>query len=185
MLITHDELEYYISQNVISPDAKPRKDGLLLTLGDIIQCLEEDSSKIIDPFSMEDLNCLYGAKIKNWDEFILRANDFVLFSTNEHINMGGIFYGFITTLTHVARLGLMTNLTSNFVDTTFQGQLILEIKNLTNFDFLLHKNMPVAKLLIFGKSEGNSVDFYEFLEPEMFKQEDELSSNYPKKFSMK
>jgi hypothetical protein len=79
----------------------------------------------------------------------------------------------------------MTNLTSNFVDRTFHGQLILEIKNLTNFDFLLHKNMPIAKLLIFGQAEGNSVDFNEFIDPLIFKKEDELSSKYPKNFSIK
>jgi len=185
MLVTNSELEKFKQNKNISTNAQIRKDGFLLTLGNFIQTINKDSSLFIDPFNEKDLDHFYGEKKSNWSNYMLEANEFILFSTNETFNMGNQFFGLIITLTHVARLGIMTNLTSNYVDRYFEGELTLEVKNMTNHRFKLHKNMPVGKLIVFHLDTNNDEKLQE---KEGFtgayREKGELSSKYPQLFGV-
>lgn len=147
-MLLHDELERKISAGEIDFSGSLRKDSLLLTLGGYYQSLSQTET-IIDPYDSQSLENLYEDLIADWDEFELKPRQFVLISTSEHLRLDARHYGLISTLSHIARLGIMAHAASFFVDRSFDGYLTLEFVNLTNHSFVLHKNMPVAKLIIY------------------------------------
>jgi deoxycytidine triphosphate deaminase len=147
MLLLHNELERRISTGDIVFTGDLRKDSLLLSLGKYYQPLSR-AETIIDPYNLQSSENLYNDLVSDWDQFELKPREFVLFSTAEYLSLGIRHYGLISTLSHIARLGLMAHAASCYVDREFDGYLTFEFVNLTDHSFLLRRNMPVAKLII-------------------------------------
>lgn len=183
MLIREENLVTLLSQGFVSRNATIRKDGLLLTLGNMIQTIKPRDEHIIDPSQVSELDYLYDDFRKDWAQTVLGPEQFILFSTAEEFDIPQSCYGIITTLTHVARLGIMIHACSNYVDRAFQGFLTLEVKNLTQHSFLLKQGMPLGKLILFESPEAKMYDHFSSSTEKKLIRSNNLSSNYPQLFS--
>lgn len=154
-ILIKEDLEQALVDGRIHFTGTIRKDSLLLTLGEQIQYFNE-KPRIIDPFSFDSINELYGETISNWGYTNLKPNQLILISSAEFVKLDHHHHAFISTLSHVARLGLMSHASSSYVDPCFEGYLTLEIKNLTPHTFILRQGMPIAKLIIIENTCPNS-----------------------------
>ena len=154
-ILIKEDLEQAIVDGRIQFTGSIRKDSFLLTLGEQIQFFNE-TPRIIDPFSDASQNELYGEAISNWGHANLQSKQLVLISSAEYIKLDHNHHAFISTLSHVARLGLMSHASSSYVDRCFEGYLTLEVMNLTPHTFILRQGMPIAKLVIFENTSQNS-----------------------------
>lgn len=148
MILLKKQLEEYLSSKRIEFTGQIRKDSLLLTLGGQAQLLSQES-RVIDPYLESSLDQLYGDVVSDWNEIELKPRQFLLCIADEFIRFNGFYIGLISTLSHVARLGLMAHAASFIVDKDFEGHLTFELVNLTPHTFILHRGMPLAKLVIF------------------------------------
>ncbi len=134
-----------------------RHDCLLLTLGNHLQSFRI-SDHPIDPYDEASVLSAYTEPLTNWEKYILKPFEIILVITNEKIKLTANQYGLITTLSHVARLGLMSTPSSFFIDPNFNGQLTLEIFNQSNNAIILKRNMAIAKTIFYSTQEKSNSD---------------------------
>jgi deoxycytidine triphosphate deaminase len=73
----------------------------------------------------------------------------VLCECGDDIEMGAGLVGFLATLSHIARLGLMTHLDSPMISSGSSGRITLEVHNAGPAVIRLTREMPVAKICVF------------------------------------
>jgi dCTP deaminase len=156
MLLLEDDLKRCIANGEIEFTGTLRKDSLLLCLGANAQLFSEQNL-IVDPYDDTSLNQAYGELIKGWSRLSLNPRQFILVSTEEYLRLDPRHYGIISTLSHVARFGLMAHPSSFVVDRGFKGYLTFEIYNFSPHVIVLSRGMPIAKLLVFncGATSGD------------------------------
>ncbi|MFZ1291213.1 MAG: hypothetical protein WAR79_14045 [Melioribacteraceae bacterium] len=141
-----DKINEYVSYS-----GTIRKDTLLITLGSEAQLLRKET--VVDPYNKSSVKACYGNKIKNWGTMQINPLSFILFSSRETISLSRNCYGLISTLSHTARLGLMSQPSSFFVDPEFKGYLTLELLNMSLNSIILYEGMPIAKIIFFKCDE--------------------------------
>lgn len=77
----------------------------------------------------------------------LEPGEFALGSTVETLVVPSHLCAQVNGKSSLGRLGLLVHATAGFIDPGFQGQVTLELKNLSNRTIALHKLMPVAQLV--------------------------------------
>ena len=123
-------------------------------------------SKIISPFNDELLqshsyDCTLGNKIlvqttikNNWQEFnfneahqtfILYPGEFILASTNQYLTLPKDIIGFVQGKSSRGRDGIQIEC-AGLVDPLFEGEITLEIFNLSRWTFNLTPAMTIAQL---------------------------------------
>jgi dCTP deaminase len=80
------------------------------------------------------------------DSFVIHPGEFVLGSTQEHVELPNDIVARIEGKSSLGRLGLIVHATAGFVDPGFQGTLTLEITNLTRVPIILWPGKPIAQL---------------------------------------
>lgn len=79
----------------------------------------------------------------------IMPGQFLLGATRETVRLSGAYAGRIEGKSSLGRLGLMVHSTAGFVDPGFEGQITLELSNLTEVPITLYPGMPVAQLAVF------------------------------------
>ena len=182
MLLIKEEIERAIAQGDLAFTGRIRKDSLLLTLGSYAQLLAEDS-RLIYPSRLDSLKTMYGDLISTWTEIHLRPQQFVLVATAEHLKLDARHYALLSTLSHIARLGLMAQGGSFVVDRYYDGHLTLEIYNLSPHTIVLYKGMPFAKLSLFECQQiRNGTDKRGCQFPVHYGMPNQLFSQFPVEF---
>jgi len=82
------------------------------------------------------------------DSFVLEPNEFVLASTLEYVKIPDNMYGIISGKSSLAREGIMIEC-AGFLDSGFEGNITLEIKNLLPFKYRLHTGQLIAQICFF------------------------------------
>jgi dCTP deaminase len=80
------------------------------------------------------------------DSFVIHPGEFVLGSTQEHVELPNDIVARIEGKSSLGRLGLIVHATAGFVDPGFKGTLTLEITNLTRVPIILWPGKPIAQL---------------------------------------
>lgn len=90
------------------------------------------------------------------DSIILEPSEFVLATTLEYVKIPDNMYGIISGKSSLAREGIMVEC-AGFIDSGFEGNLTLEIKNLLPFKYRLHVGQLIAQICFFtcGEAENN------------------------------
>ncbi len=161
-----------------------RKESLLITLGENLQPFSNKEDTAIDPYSESDIRKAYGTLQRNWTRYDLKPQEFVLCSGKEQILLDANHFGLFTTLSHVARLGVMSSPSSFFIDPEFSGHITFELYNFSPCQIRLTQSMPIAKVIIFecqtmvdiNKSSKHMNHFY-------YGKEDELRSLFFREFT--
>jgi deoxycytidine triphosphate deaminase len=146
-MLTASKITEEIAQGQIAWLGELRGDGLLLTLGAVLQPLT-DPGTIVDLFDQESINALYAEPIHDWDKFELAPGRMTLCSSGQPLRLGAAFGATIASLSHLARVGLATHVTSPWVMPGWDGHLTLELVNLSPATLRLHRDMAVARAVI-------------------------------------
>lgn len=77
----------------------------------------------------------------------LEPGEFALGGTVETVMVPSHLCAQVNGKSSLGRLGLLVHATAGFIDPGFQGQITLELKNLSNRSIALHKSMPIAQLV--------------------------------------
>ena len=93
------------------------------------------------------------------DKFILHPGDFVLASTVETIKLSDRIAARVEGKSSLGRLGLLTHITAGFIDPGFEGQITLELSNVTTRPIILHVGMKIAQVC-FTRMESPSIRPY-------------------------
>jgi dCTP deaminase len=80
------------------------------------------------------------------EPFVIHPGEFVLGSTEEHVELADDLVARIEGKSSLGRLGLIVHATAGFVDPGFKGTLTLEITNLTRVPIKLWAGKPIAQL---------------------------------------
>ena len=129
MILSDFDLRNYIMSGrlVIEPfdPSIVRENGLDLRLGHQFCILREDSSRVVDPYTMStsDLEDLYEC----WDaeEIIIEPRRHYLLHTLEYIKLPPELMGIVELRSTFARLGLV--IPPTVIDGGFEGQLTIEL----------------------------------------------------------
>jgi len=152
-----------------------RGNSLLLCLGNTIQRFQHGQQ--IDPMTASFEKSHYYPKEASWIQCRIAPKETLLCSVAERILLKSPLGGLITTLSHVARLGLSAHCESSLVEPGFDGHLTLEISNRSGNEILLSQGMPFARLLVF-RFEGTGV----FTIASSYGEEQALISQYNLEF---
>jgi dCTP deaminase len=76
----------------------------------------------------------------------LKPGDFILASTVEKVRIPSYLCCRFEGKSSLGRIGLMTHVTAGFIDPGFEGNITLEIKNLSNVNIYLHAGMAIGQL---------------------------------------
>ena len=146
-MLTASEITWQIGRGEIGWPGELRGDGLLLRLGSPLQPLA-DPGQVIDLASQDSIDTLYPAPLDDWDAFELAPGRMALCAAGQPLSLGAGFAAAIASLSHLARVGLATHVTSPWVMPGWEGHLALELVNAGPATLRLHRGMPVARAVI-------------------------------------
>jgi deoxycytidine triphosphate deaminase len=146
-MLTASEIAAQIARGEVGWSGELRGDGLLLRLGATLQLLA-DPGQTIDLASQDSIDTLYTQTLRGWDEYELVPGQMILCSVDHSLRLGAAFAAAIASLSHVARLGLATHVTSPWVMPGWDGYLTLELVNTGPARLRLYRGMPVARALV-------------------------------------
>jgi len=181
MMLLKEDLELSLHQGYIQFSGEIRKDSFLLTLGEYTQSFGEYQT-VVDPYDMNSVRNAYGEIQHHWKQIEIKPHQLVLVSTQEFLGLDNRHFALISTLSHVARLGLMAHTSSFFVDRGYKGYLTLEVINLSPHIILLRQNMPFAKVVIFECGKQNLDEDISSKGHHHYGKPDELISQFWREF---
>jgi deoxycytidine triphosphate deaminase len=149
-MFTADGITTLVENGDVGWSGELRGDGLLLRLGAPLQPLVAAiAAGTVDLADQDSIDRLYQPPRPNWDSFELRPGRMVLCQVDQRLRLGPGRAGAIGTLSHLARVGLATHVTSPWVLPGWDGHLTLELLNLGPAPLRIHRGMPVARLVLF------------------------------------
>ncbi|MBQ6219976.1 MAG: dCTP deaminase [Methanobrevibacter sp.] len=104
----------------------------------------------VDLHLREDLINLDGEEF-NLDagDYILQPDEFILGSTSEYVTIPNDLVAQVDGKSSIGRLGVMIHVTAGYIDAGFNGNITLEIKNISNKPFTLKKGMSICQIIFF------------------------------------
>ena len=97
-----------------------------------------------------DLKTIRGKTIDlNDGDYTLKPNEFILGSTFECVSIPNNISAFVDGKSSLGRLGIAVHITAGFIDSGFNGNITLEIKNNSDKQFKLSKNMLIGQIIFF------------------------------------
>lgn len=97
------------------------------------------------PLDIKNQNPKYNSITGN--AIILAPNQFILATTKEYITLPPNLVARVEGRSSLARLGIMIHVTAGFIDAGFEGNITLEIKNVSEQPIILYENMRIAQIL--------------------------------------
>jgi deoxycytidine triphosphate deaminase len=146
-MLTASEIAAQIERGEIVWPGELRGDGLLLRLGSPLELLA-DPGHVIDLAGQDSIDTLYTQALHGWDECELAPGQMALCAAGHPLRLGPAFAAAIASLSHLARVGLATHVTSPWVMPGWDGHLTLELLNAGPARLRLRRDMPVARALI-------------------------------------
>ena len=83
------------------------------------------------------------------EEYVLQPGEFILGSTSEIVTIPNDLVAQVDGKSSIGRLGVAIHITAGFIDPCFNGNITLEIKNVSNKPFILRKDMSIAQIVFF------------------------------------
>jgi deoxycytidine triphosphate deaminase len=147
-MLTGAAIEALRQQGALRWQGPLRGDALLLRLGAPLQPLAAPPGAV-DLLDQASIDRLYQPPLPDWTSFLLHPGQLVLCQVADPLRLGPQLGGWIATLSHAARVGLMSHLASPAIMSGWDGHLTLEVHNAGPASLLLRRGMPVAKALLY------------------------------------
>jgi dCTP deaminase len=106
------------------------------------------SAACLDP-ALDNANKFDEVEVPKGSAFALDPGAFVLGSTYEGLSLGSNIAARLEGKSSLGRLGLLIHTTAGFIDPGFDGQVTLELANLTGRTILLYPGMKIGQLCFF------------------------------------
>jgi len=87
--------------------------------------------------------------VEDGEPFVLHPQEFVLGTTLETVGLPDNIQAHVGGKSSLGRLGLIVHATAGVIDAGFEGQITLELTNLTRVPIFLYANKPIAQLSFF------------------------------------
>jgi len=100
---------------------------------------------VIDVREKQD-NLMNQAEVKEDEPFVLHPGEFVLGSTLEKVKMPNHIAGRIEGKSSLGRLGLLIHSTAGYIDPGFEGNLTLELSNVSPLPIKLFSGMKIGQV---------------------------------------
>jgi deoxycytidine triphosphate deaminase len=146
-MLAASEIAAQIERGEIAWRGELRGDGLLLRLGSPLQLLA-DPGDVIDLANQDSIDTLYKRALHGWGEYELAPGQMALCAAAHPLRLGPAFAAAIASLSHLARVGLATHVTSPWVMPGWDGHLTLELLNAGPAKLRLRQDSPVARAVI-------------------------------------
>ncbi len=163
MMLSDRDIKKYISEGKlkITPELKEEQiqpAWIDLTLDNEFAIFKRREVPFIDPKNPQD----YTEKIKVKDDepFILHPGEFVLGAVREYIKFPDDLAGAVDGRSSLGRLGIMTHVTSTFINPGWEGKLVLEINNVGIMPVALYPGMRICKVVFFKLSSSSEKPYY-------------------------
>ena len=110
----------------------------------------------------------------NVQDYVLKPQDFILGSTLEEVSIPNDLVGFVDGRSSLGRLGITAHITAGYIDSGFQGNITLEIYNVSDKEFVLKKDMNICQIIFqtlsspcekpskYQKSKGTILSKYKY-----------------------
>lgn len=82
------------------------------------------------------------------EDYTLKSNEFILGATLEYVEIPLDLVGIVEGRSSLGRLGITAHITAGYIDAGFKGNITLEIKNVSENDFILSNNMSICQLVL-------------------------------------
>jgi deoxycytidine triphosphate deaminase len=146
-MLTASEISVQMERGDIYWPGEMRDDALLLRLGLPLQPLA-DPGHVVDLADQDSIDDLCLAPAHDWDTFDLMPGQLALCAASEPLRLGAGFAAAIATLSHLARVGLATHVTSPWVMPGWDGHVTMELLNMGPATLRLRRGMPAARAVI-------------------------------------
>lgn len=134
---------------------------MILSDTTLMELIVNNNVPLINPFNIEDLqpcsvDLHLGEELKTiegkmidltQESYKLKPNEFILGCTFETIQVPLNLVAQINGKSSIGRLGIMVHCTAGFIDSGFNGQVTLEIKNLSDKEFELKYNDCLCQII--------------------------------------
>jgi len=97
---------------------------------------------------LKDVNYEKITKLVKKDMMVIKPGQLILGITKEKIKLAENLAGKIEGRSRYARIGLLVHMSSSFVQPGVNNKQVLEIKNDSNSDMILHAGLKVCQLII-------------------------------------
>lgn len=84
--------------------------------------------------------------LSNSNYLLLEPGEFILGSTEEHVEIPYDLVATVDGKSSLGRLGITAHVTAGYIDAGFKGNITLEIANLSDESFKLEKGMSICQL---------------------------------------
>lgn len=85
-------------------------------------------------------------QIADGEPFVLHPGEFVLGSTIEHIRLPDDLVARVDGKSSIGRYGILVHATAGFIDPSFQGNVVLELSNVSSLPFKLWPGMKIGQI---------------------------------------
>lgn len=116
-----------------------------VSLGLEIKRMAKDVYVNINPFQPQE--GLFESEFLGARDKFIYPGEFILATTNEIIKLNNTIAAQLIGKSSIGRLGLAVHCTAGYIDPGFEGQLTLELSNLTPYPIKLLINMKIAQLV--------------------------------------
>jgi dCTP deaminase len=127
-----------------------------LRLGNKFKVMLPHNLAFIDP-ALDQSDDLY--EDVEAEELFVGPGQFVLATTAEYVGLDDSIYARIEGKSSLGRLGLLVHSTAGFIDPGFNGQVTLEIGNISPLPIKLYHGMPICQLAV-GLLEHHAIKPY-------------------------
>jgi deoxycytidine triphosphate deaminase len=149
-VLTAAEIAAQVAQGQIEWPGGLRGDSLLLNLGSPIQPLiSSQPARVVDLADQASIDALYEPPQHSWCSFNLAPGQMALCLAERPLRLGDGLAGAMSTLSHLARVGLAVHVASPWVMPGWNGYLTFELCNAGPAALRLRRGMPVGRLVIF------------------------------------
>lgn len=138
LLVEYPDIVYPVDRLAIQPAS------IDLHLSNIIK-VYNDHAKLVDPLNLPD-NLLDSYDMSNIGHYIIFPNGFILASTIEKVRVPAGYSIEVKGKSSLARIGLPIHMTAGHIDPGFQGQITLEIKNVSRNAIKLTSSMAICQI---------------------------------------
>lgn len=153
MFLSNKTISKYIHQGkiIVKGDLRIESKGITMHLGDEI--LIPQPNQTFD--TKKETGLKYDKHNLEEKPYTLKPNEFILASTKQIVKTDKDIITMIDGRSTFARAGLIIHLTAMVLDGLpfNEERSVLEIKNLGNFDIVLHQNEPIGTYLFAKLSE--------------------------------
>jgi dCTP deaminase len=115
-----------------------------LTLHPKVLVFNNYQTGLIDVRKKQDISKKVNMGKNGW--FVVHPGEFILGSTVERVSIPKDLAAKLEGKSSLGRLGLIVHATAGYVDPGFQGDLTLEISNISNLPIKLYAHMKIAQI---------------------------------------